>query len=125
MSRIDDTFKQIPGRLMADWGSNITYVKTATPRDYNPTTGSVNGVDVEVTVRAVISSISSREQEGLYQTTDLSVLIGNEELGTYFPTEADRIRYPQSGVTREAKIINVKSYRGDNPLFHQLIVRPQ
>ena len=125
MSRIDDTFKQIPGRLMADWGSDITYVKTRTPRNYDPLTGEVNGADVEVTVRAVISSISSREQEGLYQTTDLSVLIGNEELGTYFPTEADRIRYPQAGVTREAKIINVRSYRGNNPLFHQLIVRPQ
>ena len=125
MSRIDDTFKQIPGRLMADWGSEITYVKTSTPRNYNPETGDVFGSDVEVTVRAVISNISSREAEGLYQTTDLSILIGNEELGTYFPTEADRIRYPQSGVTREAKIINVKSYRGDNPLFHQLIVRPQ
>jgi hypothetical protein len=110
---------------MADWGSDITYVKTSTPRNYDPLTGEVNGADVEVTVRAVISSISSREQEGLYQTTDLSVLIGNEELGTYFPTEADRIRYPQAGVTREAKIINVRSYRGDNPLFHQLIVRPQ
>jgi len=125
MSRIDDTFKQIPGRLMADWGSDITYVKTRTPRNYDPLTGEVNGADVEVTVRAVISSISSREQEGLYQTTALSVLIGNEELGTYFPTEADRIRYPQAGVTREAKIINVRSYRGNNPLFHQLIVRPQ
>ena len=110
---------------MADWGSNITYVKTSTPRNYDPTTGAVNGADVEVTVRAVISNVSSREQEGLYQTTDLSILIGNEELGTYFPTEADRIRYPQAGVTREAKIISVRSYRGNNPLFHQLIVRPQ
>jgi len=125
MALIDDVFGSIPGQLMADWGSDITYVKTSTPRNYNPTTGAVNGADVEVTVRAVISSISSREQEGLYQTTDLSVLIGNEELGTYFPTEADRIRYPQAGVTREAKIIRVKSYRGDTPLFHQLIVRPQ
>ena len=125
MSRIDDTFKQIPGRLMADWGSEITYVKTSTPRNYNPETGDVFGSDVEVTVRAVISNISSREAEGLYQTTDLSILIGNEELGTYFPTEADRIRYPQAGVTREGKILSVSSYRGDNPLFHQLTVRPQ
>ena len=125
MSRIDDTFKQIPGRLMADWGSEITYLKTSTPRNYNPETGDVFGSDVEVTVRAVISNISSREAEGLYQTTDLSILICNEELGTYFPTEADRIRYPQAGVTREGKILSVRSYRGDNPLFHQLIVRPQ
>jgi hypothetical protein len=125
MALIDDVFKEIPGRLMTDWGSDITYIKTSTPRNYDPTTGKVNGADVEVTVRAVISSISSREQEGLYQTTDLSVLIGNEELGTYFPTEADRIRYSQADVEREGKVINVRSYRGDNPLFHQLIVRPQ
>jgi hypothetical protein len=85
----------------------------------------VNGADVSVTVKGVITRVSPRESEGLYQTTDLKVIIGTAELGTYYPTEADRIQYLQAGVTREAKIIAITSYRGDNPVLHTLIARPQ
>ena len=53
------------------------------------------------------------------------MVIGSAELGDYYPTEADRIQYPQAGATREAKIISIKTARGDKPIFHTLIVRPQ
>ena len=125
MGRIDTTFASIPGPLLRDWGQDITYVKTSTPRSYDPTTGAVSGADTTVTVRALIVRVNPRESEGLYQTTDLKVLFGSAELGTYYPTEADRIRYTQDGVTREAKILNVTTYRGDNPVLHTLIARPQ
>jgi hypothetical protein len=125
MGLIDTTFAAIPTSVLRDWGQDITYIKTATPRTYNPTTGVVNGADTTVSVRAVISRVNPRESEGLYQTTDLKVIIGTAELGTYYPTEADRIRYLQAGVTREAKIIAITTYRGDNPVLHTLIARPQ
>lgn len=125
MGLIDTTFAAIPTSVLRDWGQDITYIKTATPRTYNPTTGVVNGADTTVSVRAVISRVNPRESEGLYQTTDLKVTIGTAELGTYYPTEADRIRYLQAGVTREAKIIAITTYRGDNPVLHTLIARPQ
>lgn len=125
MALIDDTFAPIPTSILADWGQNLTYIKTATPRTYNPTTGAVTGADTNVTVKGVILRLNPRESEGLYQTTDLKIIIGNSELGTYYPTEADRIQYTQAGVTREAKIIAITSYRGDNPVMHTLIVRPQ
>lgn len=125
MALIDDTFAPIPTSILADWGQNLTYIKTATPRTYNPTTGAVTGADTNVTVKGVILRLNPRESEGLYQTTDLKIIIGNSELGTYYPTEADRIQYTQAGVTREAKIIAITSYRGDNPVMHSLIVRPQ
>lgn len=125
MSLIDDTFAAIPTGILADWGQTITYVKTYTPRTYDPTTGTVYGSDTFVELKGVITRLSVRESEGLYQSTDLKVIIGNSELGTYFPTEADRIQYTQDGITREAKIISVTSYRGDNPVMHSLIVRPQ
>jgi len=125
MGLIDTTFAPIPTSLLADWGQDITYIKTATPRTYNPTTGAVTGSDITVTVKAVITRLNPRESEGLYQTTDLKVIIGTSELGTYYPTEADRIQYTQDGVTREAKIINITSYRGDNPVMHTFIARPQ
>jgi len=125
MGLIDDTFAPIPKRLMDDWGQDITYIKTTTPRTYDPSTGSVNGADVSVTVRGIISRLTPRESEGLYQTTDVKILIGTDELGDYYPTEADRVQYSQSGSTREAKIISVLTYRGDKPVYHTLIVRPQ
>jgi len=125
MGLIDDTFAPIPTTILNEWGETITYIKTATPRTYNPTTGAVTGADTNVPLKAVITRINPRESEGLYQTTDLKVIIGTAELGTYFPTEADRIQYTQDGVTREAKIINITSYRGNNPVMHTLIARPQ
>ncbi len=125
MGRIDTTFAPIPTSLMKEWGQNITYIKTSTPRTYNPTTGAVTGADTNVTVKAVITRVNPRESEGLYQTTDLKIIIGTDELGTYYPTEADRVQYQQAGATREAKIISITTYRGDNPVYHSLIVRPQ
>jgi len=125
MSQIDTVFQSIPAPLLKDWGQTITYIKTSTPRTYDPTTGNVTGADTNVTVKGVITRVNPRESEGLYQTTDLKVIIGTAELGTYYPTEADRIQYLQTGVTREAKIIAITSYRGDNPVLHTLIARPQ
>jgi hypothetical protein len=40
MSQIDTVFQSIPAPLLKDWGQTITYIKTSTPRNYNPTTGS-------------------------------------------------------------------------------------
>ena len=125
MSQIDTVFQSIPAPLLKDWGQTITYIKTSTPRTYNPTTGAVTGADTNVTVKGVITRVSPRESEGLYQTTDLKVIIGTAELGTYYPTEADRIQYLQAGATSEAKIIAITTYRGDNPVLHTLIARPQ
>jgi len=125
MGLIDTTFAPLPTAILADWGQDITYIKTTTPRTYDPTTGSVTGADTNVTVKGVILRLTPRESEGLYQSTDVKVIIGSSELGTYYPTEADRIQYTQAGATREAKIINITSYRGDNPVMHVLIVRPQ
>ena len=125
MGLIDTTFAPLPTSILADWGQDITYIKTTTPRTYNPTTGAVTGDDTTVTVKGVIMRLNPRESEGLYQATDVRVIIGTSELGTYYPTEADRIQYTQAGVTREAKIVAITSYRGDNPVMHTLIVRPQ
>ena len=125
MAKIDDVFGKVPASILSTWGQTLTFVKTTTPRTYNPTTGAVTGADTNVSVKGVITQINSSEDEGLYQTTDLKVIIGANELGDYYPTEADRIQYPQAGATKEGKIINIQTARGDKPIFHTLIVRPQ
>ena len=125
MAKIDDVFGSIPASILNTWGQTLTFVKTTTPRTYNPSTGAVTGSDTNVSVKGVITQLNSSEDEGLYQTTDLKIVIGASELGDYYPTEADRLQYPQAGATREGKIINIQTARGDKPIFHTLIVRPQ
>ncbi len=125
MAKIDDVFGGIPAGILDTWGQTLTFVKSTTPRTYNPTTGAVTGADTNVSVKGVITGLTSSESEGLYQSTDVKIIIGSEELGDYYPTEADRIQYPQAGATIEAKIVNVNTARGDSPIFHTLIVRPQ
>jgi len=125
MAKIDDVFGNVPASVLSTWGQTLTFVKSTTPKTYDPDTGGVTGSDTNVSVKGVILNISSSEDEGLYQTTDLKVVIGANELGDYYPTEADRLQYPQAGATREGKIINIQTARGDKPIFHTLIVRPQ
>jgi len=125
MSQIDSTFAGIPAPILAKWGHDITYIKTNPARSYNPTTGAITGADTNVSLKAVISRVNPREYEGLYQATDIKVIMGTEELGSYYPSERDRIQYQQDGATREAKIITVTSYRGESPILHTVIARPQ
>ena len=125
MAKIDDVFGNVPASVLNTWGQTLTFIKTTTPRTYNPTTGAVTGSDTNVSVKGVILDINSSEDEGLYQTTDLKIVIGASELGDYYPTEADRVQYAQAGATREGKIISIQTARGHKPIFHTLIVRPQ
>ena len=125
MALIDDVFGGIPAQIMADWGQDITNIKTSLPSNYNPTTGTVYQSQTEVTVKAVITNVTPSEYECLYQTTDLKVIFGAAELGDYYPTQADRIQYTQAGETREAKLIDINSKRGAEPVLHTVIARPQ
>lgn len=125
MALIDDIFKAIPLDILTDFGYDITLVKTVTPRTYDPSTGAVTGADTTVVTKGFIGSVSSREAEGLYQSTDIKVTFSGDDLDNYYPTEADRIQYTQGGITREAKILNVTTYRGEDPLLHVIIARPQ
>jgi hypothetical protein len=125
MSQIDSTFAGIPAPILAKWGHDITYLKTSQSRTYDPNTGAVSGYDTPITIKAVISRVNPREYEGLYQATDIKVIMGTEELGSYYPSELDRLQYQQDGATREAKIISVTSYRGETPILHTVIARPQ
>ena len=125
MARIDDIFAGITKTLMTDWGQDVTYIKTSLPSTYNPSTGTVLQSRSEVTVRAIITNVNPREYDGLYQTTDLKILFGADELGDYYPTQADRIQYTQAGATREAKPVDILTERGDRPVLHTIIARPQ
>ena len=125
MAAIDDIFKSIPTQVLSQFGQTLTYVKTTTPRTYNPTTGAVTGSDTTVSVKGIIFRVNSGEDDGLYQGTSVRILIGASELGDYYPTQADRVQYTRAGSTVEGKIISVTTYRGDEPVYHSLLVRIQ
>lgn len=124
MSLVDTVFAGIPGPLLDTWGRNITLLK-ATSETYSTTTGQVTTTDSSITVRAVITQVATQEFEGSTQTQELKVIIGNDELGGYTPTIRDRISYSDNGTTIVARIIDVKTYKGDSPVAHVLLARPQ
>ena len=55
----------------------------------------------------------------------MKIIFGNKELGTYYPKVKDRIQYAEDGVNKVARIISINTSRGDNPILHTVIARPQ
>ena len=125
MSFIDNTFKSLPEQLLGTFGIDVTYIKTATSQTYNTTTGQVSGSDTNVPIKALISNVSGTVYEGTSQSDDLKIIFGNKELGTYYPKVKDRIQYAADGVNKVARIISINTSRGDNPILHTVIARPQ
>ena len=103
----------------------MTYIKTATSQTYNTTTGEVSGSDTNVAIKAIISSVSGSTYEGTSQTTDLKIIFGNDELGSYYPKVKDSIQYAEDGVNKVARIISINTSRGEDPILHTVIARPQ
>ena len=125
MSFIDNTFKSLPEQLLGTFGIDVTYIKTATSQTYDTTTGEVSGSDTNVSMKALISSVSGSTYEGSSQTTDLKIIFGNKELGTYYPKIKDSIQYAEDGVNKVARIISINTSRGNNPILHTVIARKQ
>ena len=125
MSFVDNTFKGLPEQLLNTFGIDVTYIKTATSQTYNTTTGEVSGSDINISMKALISNVSGSTYEGSSQSTDLRIIFGNKELGTYYPKVKDSIQYAEDGVNKVARIISINTSRGNNPILHTVIARKQ
>lgn len=123
MALTDSIFSSIPGPLISQFGINATYVKASQNQTYNPNTGTVSGSSTEIPIKIVITELKPEEMQGLYQQTDVKILISADSLPNYFPQTTDLIKYSQGGVTRTAKIIGMFSYRGDNAIMHSVVAR--
>jgi hypothetical protein len=123
MSLVDDIFSSIPAPLINQFGIDATYIRANASPTYNPVTGTVSGAATEIAVKIVISELKPEEMQGLYQQTDVKIIIAASALSGYFPQTTDSIRYLQNGVTRIAKIIGMFSYRGDNAIMHSVVAR--
>jgi hypothetical protein len=125
MSQIDTTFAAIPASLLNQWGQTMTYIKASAATTYNTQTGIATRSDTNIPLKAVITQANPEEFEGVYQTSDVKLIIGNVELAGHYPSIADRIQYSEGARTIVARIIAIKTYRGDSPILHTLLVRPQ
>jgi len=125
MSQIDTVFSALPGPLLRQWGQDATYIKFSATDTYVPSRGEVLNTSVRITVRVLVTQLKPEEFDSTYQTTDIKMLLGNTELGAYTPSVRDQIEYTDNGTIRTARIINVKTYKGESPILHTLIVRPQ
>ena len=123
MALVDRIFSSIPSPLISQFGIEAVYIKASSNPTYNPTTGTVSGYSVEIPVKIVISELKPDEVQGLYQQTDVKILIAADSLSGYFPQTTDSIRYLQNGVSRTAKIIGMFSYRGDSAIMHSVVAR--
>jgi hypothetical protein len=123
MSLVDDIFSSIPAPLITQFGIDATYIKANANPTYNPTTGTVSGAATEIAIKIVISELKPEEMQGLYQQTDVKILIAASSLSGYFPQTTDSIRYSQNGVNRTAKIVGMFSYRGDSAIMHSVVAR--
>ena len=123
MALVDDIFSSIPGPLISQFGISAVYIKTSAHQAYDPTSGTVLGISTEIPVKIVISALKPEEMQGLYQQTDVKIIISADSLSGYYPQTTDSIRYTQNGVARTAKIIGMESYRGDNAIMHSVVAR--
>jgi|688.fasta_scaffold12761_8 hypothetical protein len=123
MSLADRVFGKIPGPLIAQWGISGTYIKSSQNQQYDPYTGTVMGCDSEVPIKLLPTQLRPEEVQGLYQMTDVKILISASSLGEYYPRTTDSVRYLQDGAQRTAKIVGIMSYRGDNPILHVVVGR--
>lgn len=128
MSLVDEIFGSIPTPLIDQWGVDIVYIKTSENQSYDPISGTTLGVSVEIPARALISFPRPKDElraefDGFYQQGDLRFIIPASYLLGYYPKITDSIRYVEAGASRIAKIIRIRSYRGDNPIMHAVYGR--
>ena len=123
MSLVDQVFGGIPGPLIEQWGISAVYLKASGNQQYDPATGTVQDCVEEIPVKIVPTQLRPEEAQGIYQLTDVKILIAASSLGDYYPQTTDSIRYLQNGVQRTAKIVGMMSYRGDFSIMHVVVAR--
>jgi hypothetical protein len=124
MSKVDTTF-DFADELIAEWGQPAQLITKGNPT-YDINTGETVENEIVYNVKVVISSLDITELGGLYQANDVKILIDPVQINYIYLTEADYFLVPRDGAPDQyMKIIEPKTYRGDKPVFYNIIARPQ
>lgn len=125
MSRVDTTFGTLAPRLVGAWTMNgVVFVRNGTP-SYDTDTGEITQAETRIPLKAVITKLTPREYEGLYQKNDVKIIPDPTLIGEEPITESDWFEYPENGRTVRAKVVESRWYRGDRPVAFIVIARPQ
>ena len=124
-SKADEVFGPLAGPLVQEWGSSCQYVRVADPGSYDPTTGEVTSTEVTFNVKAVLLELEPKEYEGVFQQSDFKLIIDPGQIANGYITTSDRFVVPFPKGNVNCKVIDVVTYRGDNPISFEVIVRPQ
>jgi hypothetical protein len=92
---------------------------------YDTTTGDVIRDEVRIPLKAVITKLTPKEYQGLYQKNDVKIIPDPTLLGEEPITESDWFEYPENGKIIRAKVVESRWYRGDKPVAFIVIARPQ
>lgn len=125
MSRIDTTFGSLAERLVTAWSMSGVVFLRSDPGTYDSDTGAVTTVFTRIPVKAVITRLTPKEYEGLYQSQDVKIIPDPTPLRPIPIKQSDFFEYPQNGRTVRAKIIDIRGYRGDDDVASIIIARPQ
>ena len=123
MSKVDETF-DFANSLVLEWGQDAVFVRK-TDSTYDSTTGTVTQIEDRINVKIVISNLDIQETGGLYQVNDVKIVIDPVQLNYIYITEQDYFEVPKAGGTEVMKVVDPKTYRGDNPVGYVIIARPQ
>jgi hypothetical protein len=125
MSRVDQVFGTLASRLVSSWTmSGVVFVRNKSDF-YNNDTGVITTTEQRIPLKAVITKLSPKEYQGLYQAQDVKIIPDPTLIGDEPITESDWFEYPENGRTIRAKVIDARQYRGDSPVAFIVIARPQ
>ena len=124
MSKVDTTF-DFADELIAEWGQPAQLITKGNPT-YDINTGETVENEIVYNVKVVITSLDITETGGLYQANDVKILLDPVQINYIYLTEADYFLVPRDGAPDQyMKIIEPKTYRGDKPVFYNIVARPQ
>ena len=124
-SKADLIFGPLAGPMVAEWGSSCTYIRVSDPGSYDPGTGQVSAGEQSFNVKAVLLELEPQEYEGVFQQSDFKLIIDPGQIADGYITTADRFVVPFPSGNKNCKVIDVVTYRGDDPISFEVIVRPQ
>jgi hypothetical protein len=125
MSRVDQVFGTLASRLVSSWTmSGVVFIRNKSDL-YNSETGVITTTEQRIPLKAVITKLSPKEYQGLYQAQDVKIIPDPTLIGDEPITQSDWFEYPENGRTIRAKVIDARRYRGDSPVAFIVIARPQ
>ena len=124
MSKVDEVFGPIPGPLIQEWGMDAVFVKAGTST-YDDATGVITPTETRYDVKVVVTELDITEEGGLYQKDDVKSLIDPGQIDGQYIGASDHFEIQRNGVPQIMKVLDPRTYRGDNPVFFVVTARPQ